>query len=361
MNPVVAAAACLIGNSAPVSWGGAGATTVVGAGSFVNFVEASAMTGRMACFEYVALPVIMVGFVFGFKALKGIWRPILTLGIGMGIINFTISNIFISITELTSLLGGLVGTIFYSFYLSRRGEKREDIPEEYLLAHDWNTAKQSPLQLARALSPYMILCVLLVAVRLSFPLKALISFGGGYTVWVGCVIFVSSLIAAALFKQLPVMPRSMWDSFLKVIPALLAMGFLLAMVNCMRASGQISTLAKTISAAAGVFYPVAAVLIGQIGGFITGTNLGSNIMFNPLHIEAAKNLALNPMTIVAAQNTGGAIGNMICPNNIVAVCACVSILGREGEVLRKTLTPSVILMFCLGILGMVYTYLIFPL
>jgi lactate permease len=84
-------------------------------------------------------------------------------------------------------------------------------------------------------------------------------------------------------------------------------------------------------------------------------------MFNPLHIEAAKNLALNPIALVAAQNTGGAIGNMICPNNVVAVCACVSILGREGEVLRKTLTPSVILLAFLGSLAMIYTYWIFPL
>ncbi len=106
---------------------------------------------------------------------------------------------------------------------------------------------------------------------------------------------------------------------------------------------------------------MAAVLIGQIGAFVTGTNLGSNLMFNPLHIEAAKNLSLNVIPIAAAQNTGGAIGNMICPNNVVAVCACVSILGKEGEVMRKTLLPSVTLLLFLGILAMIYTYLVFPL
>ena len=202
--------------------------------------------------------------------------------------------------------------------------------------------------------------MLLVTVRLSVPLKHLIAFGGGYTVWVGCVILVSAVLASLIFRHASYLVLAMKDSFKKVVPALLAMGFLLAMVNCMKLSGQISTLANTLSAAAGILYPMAAVLIGQIGGFITGTNLGSNLMFNPLHIEAAKNLALNPITVVAAQNTGGAIGNMICPNNVVAVCACVAILGREGEVIRKTLIPSILLMLFLGLLAMLYTYVLFP-
>ena len=362
MNPVLAAAACLIGNSAPNSWGGAGVTTVVGAGTFVDFVEASAMTGRMASLVYLILPILMISFVFGRKALKGIWQEILVLGVLMGFINFSISNnIFLPITELTSLVGGFVGTIIYSAYLGLRNENRDNIPEEYRLNRISKVEKQGIRQLAVSLSPYFILCVLLVTVRLSFPLSALIAFGGGYTVWVGSVILTSAVIAAVILGQLPLIPSAMLDSFRKVIPALIAMGFLLAMVNCMRLSGQISTLAQTISVATGFFYPVAAVLIGQIGGFITGTNLGSNLMFNPLHVEAARNLGLNPIVIVAAQNTGGAIGNMICPHNIIAVCACVSILGREGEVMRKTLVPSIILMLFLGTLAMIYTYLVFPL
>ena len=360
MNPVVAAAACLIGNSAPVSWGGAGVTTVVGAGRFVDFIQASAMTGRMACFEYILLPVLMIAFVFGRKALKGIGRDILVMGLLMGSINFTVSNILIQITELTSLLGGFVGTLLYSAYLTLRRENLLAIPAEYRLEHSEGRESHSLGGFLFSLSPYFILCVLLVTVRLSVPLKHLIAFGGGYTVWVGCVILVSAVLASLIFRHASYLVLAMKDSFKKVVPALLAMGFLLAMVNCMKLSGQISTLANTLSAAAGILYPMAAVLIGQIGGFITGTNLGSNLMFNPLHIEAAKNLALNPITVVAAQNTGGAIGNMICPNNVVAVCACVAILGREGEVIRKTLIPSILLMLFLGLLAMLYTYVLFP-
>ena len=360
MNPVIAAAACLMGNSAPVSWGGAGVTTVVGAGKFVDFMQASAMTGRLACFEYILLPVLMIAFVFGRRAFRGIWRDILVLGLLTGAINFAISNVFIQITELTSLLGGFVSTLLYSTYLTLRREDLLAIPAEYRLEHTESQEAHSLGNFLFSLSPYFILCVLLVVVRLSVPLKYLIAFGGGYTVWVGCVILVSAVLASFIFRHAYYLVEAMKDSFKKVVPALLAMGFLLAMVNCMKLSGQISALAKTLSAAAGILYPMAAVLIGQIGGFITGTNLGSNLMFNPLHMEAVKTLALNPVTVVAAQNTGGAIGNMICPNNVVAVCACVAILGREGEVIRKTLMPSILLMLFLGLLAMFYTYVLFP-
>lgn len=360
MNPVVAASACLIGNSVPVSWGGAGATTVVGAGKFVDFVQASAMTGRMAALEYLVLPILMIAFVFGAKAIKGIWKDVIAIGVIMGSANFMISNVFISVTELTSLIGGIFGTAAFSLWLMATKRTIDEIPEKFRLEKDDNVGKISPRKFALSITPYLILCAMLVTVRLSVPLGTLASFGGGYTVWVGTVIMISAAAASIILGANGKLRDSISVAFRKVLPALLAMSFLMAMVNCMRISGQISILAVTLSAAAGWLYPMTAVLIGQIGGFVTGTNLGSNLMFNPLHIEAAKTLGMNPMTVVAAQNTGGAIGNMICPNNIVAVCACVGILGKEGKVMRKTMIPSLILMFFLGILALLYTYKIYP-
>ena len=43
--------------------------------------------------------------------------------------------------------------------------------------------------------------------------------------------------------------------------------------------GMMNLLASDIAAVVGKFYPAAAVLIGASGSFITGTGLGSNIMF----------------------------------------------------------------------------------
>ena len=39
---------------------------------------------------------------------------------------------------------------------------------------------------------------------------------------------------------------------------------------------------------------------------------------------------------------GGAIGNMICVNNVVAACATAGTAGREGKILRMNIVPMLI-------------------
>jgi lactate permease len=58
---------------------------------------------------------------------------------------------------------------------------------------------------------------------------------------------------------------------------------------------------------------------------------------------------------VAAQGVGGAAGNMICIHNIVAVCAVLGMIGKEGIILRRTIWPF--LLYCL-VVGTVCSYLI---
>ena len=104
----------------------------------------------------------------------------------------------------------------------------------------------------------------------------------------------------------------------------------------------------------------AAVLIGASGSFVTGTGLGSNIMFAPMHVNACSMLDINPVTVFAGQNAGGSLGNMVCPNNVVAACATVDIIGREGEVMRKGIVVFGILLLEYMILAMIYTHILFP-
>ncbi len=80
-------------------------------------------------------------------------------------------------------------------------------------------------------------------------------------------------------------------------------------------------------------------IIGSIGAFMFGSNTVSNIMFTPLQFETATILNLPQIAIVALQNQGGAIGNMICINNIVAVCATTGISGVEGKLIRTDAVP----------------------
>ena len=47
--------------------------------------------------------------------------------------------------------------------------------------------------------------------------------------------------------------------------------------------------------------------------------------------------------IVALQNIGGAIGNMVCVNNVVAACATTGTIGNEGKIIRTNALPMIIL------------------
>ena len=71
-------------------------------------------------------------------------------------------------------------------------------------------------------------------------------------------------------------------------------------------------------------------------------NAVSNLLFTNLQFETAQNLGLSQIVITASQIVGGAVGNIICINNIVAACATVGISGKEGRIIRINVVPTLI-------------------
>ena len=147
-----------------------------------------------------------------------------------------------------------------------------------------------------------------------------------------------------------------------VVPVLVTMGSLLTVGYIMQSSstGMMSLIATDIAGLAGMMYPAAAVFIGTMGSFITGTGLASNTMFIGMHTEAAGLLGINPITVFAGQNAGASLGNLICPNNTVAACATVNEVGNENKVMRKTLVAYAIILVLYMVLATLYTLVLFP-
>jgi lactate permease len=42
------------------------------------------------------------------------------------------------------------------------------------------------------------------------------------------------------------------------------------------------------------------------------------------------------------QSVGAAMGNMVCINNIVAVCSVLGIEKKEGDILKRTFLPTIV-------------------
>jgi lactate permease len=123
------------------------------------------------------------------------------------------------------------------------------------------------------------------------------------------------------------------------LPASVAVIAFLVMSTLMDHSGQTDVLALGIAAIAPVpIFAFLANFIGILGAFMTSSNTASNILFAPLQEQTVEALeGLREPSIIAAQSAGGAIGNAIAPANVVLGTGTAGIVGREGEVLRKTL------------------------
>jgi len=113
-------------------------------------------------------------------------------------------------------------------------------------------------------------------------------------------------------------------------------------VNGGNLPSMMTAMAKALADLSGRFYVLVAPFIGVLGAFMSGSNTVSNNLFAGLQFEAANILDMPEVLIVALQIMGGAIGNMICVNNVVAVSATVAIDGKEGKLISTNMRPMII-------------------
>ena len=119
-------------------------------------------------------------------------------------------------------------------------------------------------------------------------------------------------------------------------------------------------MAEFIAGFAGHSWPMFAGFIGGLGGFITGSNTVSNLLFAEFQWGMASQLELPHQIIIAAQAVGGGFGNMVCIHNIVAVCAVVGLSGKEGLILRKTFWPFILYGLVVGIAATLMSFVFLP-
>ena len=111
-------------------------------------------------------------------------------------------------------------------------------------------------------------------------------------------------------------------------------------------------LANGVAVLFGNVWPLLAPLIGGIGAFVAGSNTISNMMFSLFQFEMASATGASPEWVVALQAVGGAAGNVICVHNVVAACAVVGLVGREGDVIRKTVFVFFYYVLVVGTMGL---------
>ncbi len=300
--------------------------------------------------------------------------------------------------ELVSLVAGVI-TLLVGLGTARAGflqpkeiwtfAEKSQWEESWLAKSEVSAPKVSDMNIIKAFLPYFIIILVLVGTRVSQNVgmdwaNAMKSFtiGTGESgiilgqnwnwavLWSPGLVFVlTALITVALHGMQGGEVKQAWINSLKQVKgAAIALFFGVAMVNIFRYTGMtnpdlvlvdglgagasmLTVMAKGLADLFQGAYVIVAPLIGVLGAFMSGSNTVSNTLFAPLQFETATMLGMSQVLIVALQNNGGAIGNMVCVNNVVAACATTGTSGNEGLIIKTNVLPMII--YCVIVVAVV--------
>ncbi len=345
----------------------------------------------------VLIPTLMVCMMTRFFGKNKSWKeglqvmPFTIFGGLAFIIPYALTGTFLG-PEFPSLLGALVG-IPIVVYAAKRGflmpkkvwtfDEEKNWPSTWMGTLNVKLEQQDAhkrISLTKAWFPYVLLAVLLVLSRLGqLPIKSWltsvrinwndilntsVSASSSPFYLPGTILLLVGLVTIMMHKM---KARDVKMAFSESAKMLLGAGFVLVftipMVRIYINSGINSSdlpsmpiaMAEWVAGNVGDVYPLFAPSIGALGAFIAGSNTISNLMFTLFQFGVATKLAMPSFIIVSLQAVGAAAGNMIAIHNVVAACATVGFLGKEGMVLRKTIIPTIYYLLIVGLLGLIIT------
>lgn len=226
----------------------------------------------------------------------------------------------------------------------------------------------SEMSLVRAAAPYLVLVGLVLITRLVPPLRSLLesvelswSTDGGFSGSVRPLVHPALLLTLAFAVGAAVQQVSRtavwtaaWTATRRLGAVVVALVAMVTIARTMSAAGMTTELAEA-AATTGAAWPLLAPAVGALGTFVTGSATASNVLFTELQESTAEAAGLPVTPLLGAQNFGAAVGNVICPHNIVAAVATVGVTGQEGAVLRRTLPPAAAYVLLGGVLALVLT------
>ena len=408
--PLAAAMFTLISNSTAVAFGVVGLPTITALSSVEANVIASGLdvtTFNTAVVRLVALlhatgglfvPLIALSMMTWFYGAEKSIKPALqmtpfALFSGAAFVLPSVGLAYAFGPEFPSLLGALIGMVILVFAVKKdflMPKTMWDFPADPVMQGQGSTGTASagavtdkPLMSSfKAWAPYILITIMLVASRIpAFGLTAFIKSlvivlpdllgvkGVTYTLqwlWLpGTIFTVVAILTIAIHKIPGHQAATAWKvTFKQFSGAAIALFFGVALVQLMLNShhngmdlpSMMTVIAKTFTDVFGRLYMVIAPFIGVLGAFVSGSNTVSNMLFASIQFESATLLAYPPVLILALQCIGGGVGNMICVNNIVAVCSTVGVVGAEGKLMRRNLIPVVI--YCAIVLVGAVVYLL---
>ncbi|EGV38858.1 transporter, lactate permease family [Neisseria weaveri LMG 5135] len=383
-NPLRVAIFTLVMNSVPVSFGAVGTPTWFGFAplelSQSDILDIGRQTGFIHFFAAFVIPLIGLSFITSWQEIRKNF-----LFIGISVMSCTIPYVLLATVneEFPSLVGGAIGLMISVAVANKGIGLSKDYPK------DPNAEKLPFAVVAKALAPLGMLIGFLVITRikqlgikglltdmtplfnvplgvfdlevtrsLTFVFKNILgeAVNDRYQTlyvpaWIPFVITV--LIAIWVYRIKFSDAKAFYvATFNQTKKPLLALMGALVMVKLMLVGGDASmvkTIGREFAHMAGEHWVYFAPYLGAIGAFFSGSNTVSNLTFGPIQQQIALDTGLSVTLILALQSVGGAMGNMVCINNIIAVSTVLDVHNQEGAILKKTVIP----MFIYGVIAVV--------
>ncbi|MDR1971172.1 MAG: L-lactate permease [Treponema sp.] len=375
--------------------------TAVDAGAFQSPEQFFKIIGQTVTIMHlpmvIILPVFMLGFITRFFGPARSWKE----GFAawkfclFAAISFTVPYLLMAWIvgpEAPSLVGGLAGLGIVMFGAKRGFCVPKDVwtfgnvaqwEESWTgaIAYNEKAELRPRMDQIRAWMPYILIGAILVITRLDvLPLKAwmnryavlaftnILGYQGvsdnsiKFLYLPGTVPFMLIAVVTIWMHKIPrAKAAGAWlDTLRKMKPAAVSLCASVALVKIFQGSGGFNAalaaqlaeagvppslpsmpmaMAAAMASLVGPLWPVFSSYAGGLGSFITGSNTVSNMLFGLFQWDIAEQLDLSRVVILSAQAVGGAMGNMICVHNIVAVCTVAGLLNREGDIIKKTFWP----------------------
>lgn len=392
--PVAACAVALISNSTPVPFAAVGTPTLTNMANLSTSIQSSgstveeftaAVTHKTCLYLGLAgliVPLMLVAvLVLCFGKSNKLLRivetvPFCLLSALTFVVPYYLLGTFLG-PEFASIIGSVIGLVLTILAAQKRiltpkmaWHFRYNVRREL---DDLPTGLDAPTarEMMKAWLPYLVIAILLLMTRIpAFGLKALLNSFNIHieNIWgvaglnfdfalvynPGLVPFMLVSLGTMFFKRkhLPengvaIIFRDTGKQLFKIALALVSG---VAMVQIMIHSGvnhsglegMLTQISTFIVNAVGDSFPVISPLLGVLGAFVSGSCTVSGVLFAPLQYQTAQLLGLSTASIIALQMAGGAVGNMICINNVVAVASTTNATGQEGQIIRINLLPCVV-------------------
>jgi lactate permease len=392
-KPIKAASVALVANTAPVAFG-AIAIPIVTLAEVTGLPkdDLGAMVGRQTPLLALFVPLILVGMVDGVRGVRETWPAAVAGGFVFAVGQFVTSN-YISV-ELADIVAALAGTGAIVLLLrvwspghplraegSQRGSgpalagaASHDPAFEQDVLRRQGDGKDSTRDVVLAYAPYGIIIAIFALAQWG-PIKDFlagatqefawpgldvrnpdgeavktVTFAFNWLAAAGTLLLIAGLITMLVLRVRPGRALATYGATLNQLKwAILTVASVLGIAYVMNQSGQTTSLGLW-AAGAGGFFAFLSPIIGWMGTAVTGSDTSSNSLFGPLQVAAAKDTGISQTLLAAANSSGGVLGKMLSPQNLAIGAAAVGLGGREGDLFRRVVGWSLLLLLIMCIL-----------